>query len=317
MTKHLPIVQQPLGYSIIIPTRTMDGNKLLESLLKALSEQTALPEAVHVVSGDKRQGRAINLGVSKAESKYIATLDDDSIVDNPKLFAKLLSAMENDDSIGIGGAACEIPEWATPFQKRAMRQIPRCYFPTQKETIDSDMAQHGCLMMPRQLFLDIGGEDDELKRGLDPILRKKVRDAGKRVVVVADTWIYHLLPDSRIKLIKRFFRNGRGSRFASRNHPERVYELTDGFDDGTFPEKRPAPYRATRRLWLLLKSLLTLQWIRLSADIAYLAGILVETLSPSEESAPKVAKVETRGIDGFPYKLFEHKVTLASEGENP
>jgi GT2 family glycosyltransferase len=304
-----------VDYSIIIPTRTMEGNALLDSLLEALSAQTARPREVHVVAGDKRQGRAINLGVSKTDSEYVSTLDDDSVVDDPKLFEKLLTVFEGDASIGVAGAACEIPEWASPFQKRAMRQIPRSYFPTQKETIDSDMAQHGCLVMPRGLFLEIGGEDASLKRGLDPILRKKVRDAGKRVVVVADTWIYHLLPDSLSALARRFFRNGRGSRYASKRHPERVFELGDGYEGGEFVERRSALFRAFRRFWMLVSAFFAFKWIRLAADAAYLAGIAVETFFPSaDDEVPKVRSVGTSELKGRPFKLFVHQVELEEGG---
>ena len=299
------------GYAIIIPTRTAEGNGLLDNLLDALSAQTAVPDEVHVVAGDKRQGRAINLGVSKTDAEYIATLDDDSVVDDPGLFEKLLSALRNDPSIGLAGAACEIPEWASPFQKRAMRQIPRRFFPTQTETVDSDMVQHPCLIMSRRLFIDIGGEDEELKRGLDPILRKKVRDAGKRVVVVADTWIYHLIPDSLIGLLRMYFRNGRGSRYASKRHPERVLELGDGYEGGEFVERRPAWFRAFRRFWMLVSAFFALKWIRLATDVAYLAGIVVETFFPSaDDEVPKVRSVETSERKGRPYKLFVHQVEL-------
>jgi len=209
---------------LIIPVLKLEDNPYLASILESLSKQTLPPEAVHLVVGDRRQGRAINYGVSQSDTEYIGTVDDDTQIDDPELFRKLIDAMESDDSIGMGGAACLIPDFASDFQKKAMKQIPRRFFPLQKENIESDMVQHPCLVMPRKLFLDIGGEDEELIRGLDPVLRKKVRDAGKKVMIIADTWIYHLIPDGFWKVVKMYYRNGRGSGYAARNYPQRAWQ---------------------------------------------------------------------------------------------
>lgn len=297
-------------FSIIIPVLNIESNPYLDSILSSLSSQTSRPDTVHLVVGDRRQGRAINYGVSQADTKYIATVDDDSQIDDPDLFKKLLTAMEAENSIGMGGAACTIPDFASSFQKRSMKQIPRRFFPVQEKSIDSDMVQHPCLIMPRELFLKIEGEDEELIRGLDPVLRKKVRDAGKRVTIIADTWIYHLIPDGFWKVMKMYYRNGRGSGYASRNYPDRVIELTDGYDAGTFVEKRNIFYRAIRRAWSLLKSVLTLKYIKVGADIAYLLGVVKEKFFPSYIDIPKVKEIKTEESKEYPFKLFIHKVVL-------
>ncbi|MCK5845757.1 MAG: glycosyltransferase, partial [Victivallales bacterium] len=195
-------------YTIVIPVLRLDGNPHLENILDSLGEQSLPPDTAIIVAGDKRQGRAINFGVSKAETTYIGTVDDDTMIDDPELFRKLVDALNAVPTIGIAGASCAIPDSASAFQKRAMREIPRRFFPVQKNTVDSDMVQHPCLLMPRELFLEIGGEDEELIRGLDPVLRKKVRDAGKRVAIIADTWVYHLIPDGLWKVVKMYYRNG-------------------------------------------------------------------------------------------------------------
>ncbi len=299
-----------IAYSLIIPVLKMEGNPYLDSILASLAEQTLLPEAVHLVIGDRRQGRAINYGVSKANTKYIGTVDDDSQIDDSELFKKLIDAMEADSSIGMGGAACIIPDFASKFQKKAMTQIPRRVFPVQKTHIDSDMVQHPCLVMLRELFLGIGGEDEDLIRGLDPVLRKKVRDADKRVTIIADTWIYHLIPDGFWNVVKMYYRNGRGSGYASRNYPERVLELSDGYDKGSFVERRALPFRVFRRLFSLFLSVLTFKSIKVATDIAYMFGVFKEKVSPSYIEIPKVQGIKTETQDGYPFKLFVHRVTL-------
>ena len=291
----------------------MEGNPHLDNILRSLSEQTLPPESVLLVVGDKRQGRAINYGVSQSETTYIATVDDDTMIDDPELFQKLINAISADPSIGIAGAACVIPDHASEFQKRAMREIPRRFFPVQKETVDSDMVQHPCLVMPRKLFLDIEGEDEELVRGLDPVLRKKVRDAGRRVAIIADTCVYHLIPDGFWKVMRMYYRNGRGSGFASRNYPERVLELSDGYDGGSFAERKPFIHRVFRRIGSLALSIVKFELIKLSADIAYILGVAREKILPAyESSAPSVLSVSIEERGGYPFKLLVHVVELES-----
>lgn len=303
-------MKNKVAYSLIIPVLKMEENPYIDSILASLGEQSLLPEAVHLIVGDRRQGRAINYGVSQTSTKYIGTVDDDSQIDDNDLFKKLINAMEADDSIGIGGAACTIPEFVSKFREKAMRQIPRRFFPVQKENIDSDMVQHPCLVMPRKLFLAIGGEDEELIRGLDPVLRKKVRDAGKRVTIIANTWIYHLIPDSFWKIVKMYYRNGRGSGYASRNYPDRIIELTDGYDGGNFTERKPLPFRIIRRLFSLIVSICKLEFIKIATDIAYICGVLKEKIFPSYIEIPKVKKIKTEKQDGYPFEFFVHRVTL-------
>jgi glycosyltransferase involved in cell wall biosynthesis len=298
-------------YSIVIPVLKLEENPYLDNILSSLATQSLPPKCVLLVVGDKRQGRAINYGVSKLATTYIATVDDDTMIDDVDLFKKLLDAISTDSSIGIAGAACVIPEYASNFQKRAMREIPRRFFPVQKETVDSDMVQHPCLVMPRALFWEIEGEDEELVRGLDPVLRKKVRDAGKRVAIIADTWIYHLIPDGFWKVMRMYYRNGRGSGCASKNYPDRVLELSDGYDGGYFDERKPFFFRMYRRFISLMLSIFKMELIKVSADIAYILGVVREKLLPAYDSiAPAVVDVTVEERSGYPFDLLVHRIEL-------
>lgn len=301
-------------YSIIIPVFKLLGNKYIEQLLQSIAYQTHKPLEVHIVSGDSRQGRSINYGVSACKTKYIATLDDDSIIDDSMLFEKLVKAMEADSTIGIGGASCLIPPDASPLQKKAMKEIPRRFFPVQKENVDSDMVQHPCLIMERDYFNGIGGEDESLVRGLDPVLRKKGRDGGKRVVIIADTWVYHALPSSIGGIMEMYYRNGRGSGFALRFYPEKILELSDGYDKGVFVEKRPMPFRMIRRIGYILFSLLCFKLIRFLMEISYTAGLVKEYLSPGYTlKKPEIDSIKTSEKTGYPFKLIIHEVSLVEE----
>ncbi len=267
--------------SVVIPVADDSSNKFLVRLLNSLRNQTLQDFEVILIVGDTRQGRAINHGVSAARGKWIVTMDDDTEIGDPSLLENLVLGMKADPSIGMGGAACVVPESASRFQTAAMNQIPRRLFPEQVVTVDSDFVQHPCLIISRDLFLRIGGEDEELIRGLDPVLRKKVRDSGKRVAILANTAVGHLLPDSFWRVCAMYRRNGRGSAFAQRHFPDRVLELTTGYDCGEFIEKRSLPYRIARKLLQQIWNFVTLNWIRLSAEIAYGIG-WVETFFSKE-----------------------------------
>ena len=76
-----------------------------------------------------------------------------------------------------------------------------------------------------------------------------------------------------------YFRNGRGSAFAQKNYPERIYNLTGGFRENRFPDRVSFARRVLRYPARLLMSLVALRWIRLFVEIAYLIGYARELTS--------------------------------------
>ncbi len=267
----------PPAVTVVIPTSAGDRNGRLGRIDAFLKEQRFRNFEVVQVIGDDRQGRAINRGVRVAQGQIVITLDDDSELYDPGTFQRLVAAIRGNGMIGIAGASTVPGPGASAFQRTAAREVPRRYFPVHKEMVDSDMAQHPCMAMRRDVFLQLGGEDEELIRGLDPLLRYKFRRAGYRVVIVGNTWISHPLPDDLGSIARMYFRNGRGSAFARRTHPERIFELTDGFRRGRFVPRRPLWFRAVRYLWRLYLSCVELKLVRLTAELSYVAGYCWET----------------------------------------
>jgi glycosyltransferase involved in cell wall biosynthesis len=271
--------------SIIIPTRDGERRGLLGRLLDDLAQQSLPAFEVLLIIGDRRQGRAINRGVALARSDTIATMDDDTVVGPRDLLARLLEVLESDARIGIVGASTVVPEGSSPFQHAACRQIPRRAFPVQDEIVDSDMVQHPCLAMRRERFLAIGGEDEELIRGLDPLLRHKVRERGWRVVIAPRCWVGHPLPEGLGSVMRMYFRNGRGSAFAVRHFPERVLELDAGHRGDRFRAKRSLLARSLRHPLRWLGAAGRGHWIAAAAQLAYIAGYLREWIAGGEPSA--------------------------------
>ena len=276
----------PPQISIIVPTRDGERRGLMGKLLHDLAAQTLSSFELILVIGDRRQGRAINRGVALARAQYIATMDDDTVLGPVDLLERLITTLEDDDSIGMAGASTVVPEGSSRFQRRACQQIPRRFFPVVETVTDSDMVQHPCLAMRRDRFLEIGGEDEELIRGLDPLLRWKVREAGWRVVIAPHCWVGHPLPEGHRAVLRMYFRNGRGSAFAQRHYPERIYQLDAGHKGDDFAPHRSLISRALRAPLRLLGGLLRGRWIAVGSQVAYLAGYAREWIAGERPERP-------------------------------
>ena len=262
--------------SVIIPTSDCYRGGYFSKLIEQIQKQNFSDFEIIVVRGDPRQGRAINVGASLAQGKYILTLDDDTALPNPDAFTVLVKAIENSSDIGMAGGINFIPKDATSFIRRTMNELPRRLTPPVDKVVDSDMAEHPLLIMRRDVFLKIGGENELIPRGLDPYLREEFRKAGFRVVVVPGAKYSHLPPSTLPKLIKQFFNNGKQAAFCNIFYPQWVIETPD--QHGEFVSKIPFSKRIIRYFKELLKAILGRKWILLSSKIAYAAGFIIEVI---------------------------------------
>jgi len=260
--------------SIIIPS--LDGYRegRLPKLLKELSQQTYQDFEVQVIKGDPRQGRAINRGVRKSSGSILVIMDDDVSLGHNRVLENLVKAVEEDPRIGMAGASLSLPPEASWFHRRVIAELPRYTFPVVDKVVDSDFASHPCCAIPRHVFEEIGGEREEIIRGLDPDLRVRIRQAGYRVVLVPNTWIYHWPPKTFFGLLKKFFRNGMGSAYAQIVHPELVYETWEKLDMQKFVEKRPFLYRLFRFPLRLIHSIATFKIFRFLSYVSYGLGFI-------------------------------------------
>lgn len=256
--------------SLIIPTSDADRNGYFACLLAQIERQTFRQMELIVVKGDPRQGRAINIGVTLAQGKYLLTLDDDTSLPDPETFGKLVAVMEAHPEIGIAGGNNVIPANASRFVRRVMQEIPRRSWRPVQEITDSDLAEHPCMIMRINEFKALGGENELLPRGLDPYLRQAFRVAGLRVVLVPDVIYHHLPPDNLRQLLRQFFRNGSQAAYVNRHYPQWVIETPS--QHGSFTAKRTLPARVFRFPCRLLKALLSLKLIWFSCEISYALG---------------------------------------------
>ena len=259
--------------SIIIPTSDGYRNGLFPALLKQLSEQTLQNYETIIIKGDPRQGRAINTGADIARGHYLLTLDDDTSLASKDAIEKLFNVLQEHGSIGMAGGINVIPPDVSPFVRRVMREVPRRFTPPVNEVTDSDLAEHPLLIMRKDVFKGVGGENELIPRGLDPYLREEFRRAGCRVVVVPGVRYSHLPPHTLSSLVKQFYRNGRLAGFCNKFYPQWVFETPDTHGSG-FVVQRPFFYRAARYLVNVVKRAFKGHMIYLMVSLAYAAGFI-------------------------------------------
>ena len=270
--------------SVIIPSRDGYRDGCVPRLLRSVEAQGFTDYETIIIKGVFPQGKAINQGAAQSRGEWLVVLDDDTEIADESVFQRLADAIEADPSIGIAGASIVLPPHASRFQRWASTQFPRFNTPVVDEVTDSDFACHGCCLIPRQVFDEIGGEREDIIRGLDPDLRVRIRRAGGRVVLVPHAQVYHPLPDGLGRLVRVFFRNGFGSAYAWRFSPESVYETGEVLDMKGFQPRRPFVFRLVRFPLRLLWALLQGKLLRFVAYSAYAWGYGWGLLTAKKES---------------------------------
>lgn len=260
--------------TVIIPTRDAYGKGYFPLLLEQLKRQTVWDQVeLIVIKGDSRQGRAINVGAGLANGRYIITMDDDETLGDDRVIERLLEVMENNLAIAMAGGCNVIPPYAPFLVRRAMKEIPRRSTPPVEAVTDSDMAEHGLLIMRKEVFIGVGGENELIPRGLDPYLRQEFREAGYRVVVVPGANYSHFPPQSLTKLIKQFYGNGKQAAFCNKFYPQWVFETPDTHVSN-FVTQRRFTYRAARFFMNVVKKASKGHLIYLTVSFAYAVGYM-------------------------------------------
>jgi cellulose synthase/poly-beta-1,6-N-acetylglucosamine synthase-like glycosyltransferase len=259
------------GVTVVIPTIDAHRGGYFPVLLEDIKRQSLESFQLLVVKGDKRQGRAINLGVALSKGDIIIILDDDVRLGHSDVFTNLVAALKSDSKIGMAGVSNLVPEEAPWLVRRVMAEVPRRSSPIVNEITESDMAEHPCCAIPKKVFKETGGENEQIPRGLDPYLRAELRKRGYKVVVIPDSWIHHLPPKRLLPLIRQFFRNGKYSAYCTRFYPHWTIELAEEHSE-TFKERVSIGYRSFRYIKKLMKAFFTLKWIYLLTLLCYLTG---------------------------------------------
>ncbi|MFP6583936.1 MAG: glycosyltransferase [Candidatus Hydrogenedentota bacterium] len=258
--------------SVIIPSSDGYRDGCMPGLLESVAAQTYTDFEICMVKGIFPQGKAINQGADQAVGDILIVLDDDSRLADEHVFETLVQILKEDKSIGMAGASIVTPPESSRFQQKAAGEFPRFNTPVVDVVTDSDFACHGCCAMRVEVFNSVGREREDIVRGLDPDLRVRLREAGYRVVLAPNTRIYHPLPDGWRKLLKIFFRNGKGAAYAQRFQPETVYETHESLHENNFQPRMTPGYRIARYPLRLLMALASGKFMRFAAYCSYALG---------------------------------------------
>jgi len=273
---HYSRVNASVILSVIIPTTDANRGGYFAKLLSQIGFQDFVDYELIVVRYDARQGRAINTAAALARGKYFLTLDDDTSLPDPITFSKLVAVMESNTDIGIAGGNNIIPLDAKFFVRRVMKELPRRSWNPVQKIVDSDLAEHPCMIISAEGFKMIGGENELIPRGLDPYLRQEFRKIGKRVVVVPKVIYHHLPPDNFRRLLLQFFRNGRQAAYTNRNYPQWMIETPKRH--GQFEINKPFVFRILRFPIRLFRALITGKPIWFLCEISYALGFASECI---------------------------------------
>lgn len=263
--------------SVIIPS--LDGFRggNVEKIKSQLKAQTIPPFEIIVVKDVSPNGKARNDGAAKATGEFLVFIDDDVILGHDHILENLVKPFPVISNLGMAGASLLIPVNSNWFQGISSRQLPRSIFPVQKEILDSDMVTHACMCIPAKLFREIGMENPVIASGTDPDLRHRTRQAGYRVCIVPDTWVYHPSPASFNLFLSSAFKKGRNSASVRLEHPDLIYEVEDEFTREFVP-KIPFPIRIARIAFRMFYMLLTFNIFGFAFYFSYSIGNFYETL---------------------------------------
>jgi len=259
--------------TVIIPSRNGYRNGYLPQLIQQIKSQTYNTFELIIIIADPRPGRAINRAVCQSQGEFFIILDDDTQLGNKKVFEKLINYTKNIDKAGMIGVPNLIPKDGSFLIKQIMQQIPRRHSRMVNQVLESDLAEHPCCAIPRDVFIEVGGENELIPRGIDPFIRNEIRKTGYKIAVIPEVYIHHLPPPKLKDNLIKFYQNGKKAGYVNKFYPDFVVELAFTHQK-SISEKRSNFIRIISYSSRLIKSILFFQLFSLLHMILYLAGYL-------------------------------------------
>ena len=248
-------------------------------LLEDIKEQDFKDVEIIIIKGISPLSRARNEGAKKAKGNYLIFMDDDIRLANKNTISSLIQTFGEDPKICIVGAARLIPEDASFFQRRTVKECSFAYLQMADKTTDLPMVSHVCQAVPKELYLETDGQHEGLFRGEDVEFTNRIGEAGYRTVLAANAGTYHPPDENLLVLIKKRFKSGFLGAFDQVYYPHLIYEYGRG-GEKNFKKQYSLPFRVIRFIFdRLLFSLISLRFIRFifytSFGIGRAIGILI------------------------------------------
>lgn len=224
MTTHPP--HHP-HIAVVIPTLTDPSPDLLASI----AMQHLAPHEIIVVRGVSPNGKARNHGVAQTQADWVLFIDDDAVLGHADVIGHLYAASQRHHGAVVGSARL-LPHDAPRFQRQVAAQVARIEHPVVTHDIATPPEAPDfyttitttCCGMPRQLWQEIGGFDEHLRRGVDTEFFVRLHRLRPHVPIiqVAHTWVLHPAPASLHALWRKQFAYGSGHAQEVRRDPSRA-----------------------------------------------------------------------------------------------
>lgn len=271
MPIQIVIAKENPSVSVVVPSRDGYRGGNVPKLIDDIKKQTHQNLELLLAKGITPCSRAHNVGAQSAKGEIVVFFDDDVRLGHNRVIENLIKPLLEDRSIGITGASQLIPPDANWFQRKISQEFSRVQFPVVSTIVESDMATHAALAIRRDVFIKVGRENEALMRGDDPDLRFRVRQAGYKVVVVPQTWVYHPPPQRLIDFLRKSIQSGRYAAYDFWHHPDLIYE-TPPETATRFVPRRSFSYRILRFIFQNLTALFQCKLIFLFVRTCYGAG---------------------------------------------
>jgi GT2 family glycosyltransferase len=222
--------------AVIIPSLNGGGKRIVSQL----ADQSQKPDEIEVVVGVRPNGRARNLGTDRTSGDFLVFIDDDALPGSTDLIEKMVQILVSDETVGVAGAARVLPRNASWFQKRVALEIPRTINPVPESDLETNPPLSGyghslitttCCAIRRPVFEEVGRFSEDAISGVDTDLFYRIRKAGYKFIMAADTFVEHPAPANLRSLWKKFYWYGLGYGQETRRNPERKmgYRLDSRF----------------------------------------------------------------------------------------
>lgn len=223
--------QPPASHTVAVIIPSLRGAP--PALLASFPRQTLVPDEIEVVVNVRPNGQARNVGVARTEADTLVFIDDDAVPGDEHVIEELVSALWQDESIGVIGAAKLIPPDSGWFQRWTAREVPRIEHPVVSEALETNPdppyyyceITTTCCAMRRDVFDEVGGFSSTLLRGVDTEFFVRVRRRGYRLMLAGGIWTWHPAPRTLRALLRKQFLYGIGHAQEVAHDPQRAVGL--------------------------------------------------------------------------------------------
>ena len=265
-----------MDVSVLIPSADGYRKGNVNRLLNQLSKQTYAKFEIIIVKGIFPCSRAHNIGVDEARSSIVVFFDDDIELGNSRIIENFVKVLNDDNDIGIVGTSQLLPLNSNRFQIRCSKELYRTEFPVVTDITESDMATHAGMAIRKCVYQNVGGENEKLLLNDDLYLRFKVKEAGYRIVIAPNTWVYHPQPKKLNDLIRRQFAGGVAQAHDYKYYPSLIYysPLSTSINTNEFPEKSSIYRQIKRNVGIIASGLRNDYLIRVVARMSGYVGFI-------------------------------------------